>query len=185
MAERRFPAVHVRRRSPNQSSRNGVKPRLIVPHSTEGTNVKGDADLIGLGSFFASPAVEVSSQVATDADGHSARYVEDAEKAWHCAAYNSLALGIEQVGRAAQTSWSDAQVDETARWVAFWSHKFGIPIQRAKVSGGKVVKAGVIMHSELGALGGGHHDPGTSYPIEKLLVRAKHFKAIQYPKDKK
>jgi N-acetyl-anhydromuramyl-L-alanine amidase AmpD len=178
-AARRFPKVNVRRRSPNQSSRSGVAPRLIVLHSTEGTNVKGDADLIGLGSWFASTGAAVSSHVATDADGHSARYVDDAAKAWHCAAYNSLSLGIEQVGRAAQSSWAAAQVDETARWIAYWSRKHGIPIQRGEVSGGRVVKPGIVTHADLGAAGGGHHDPGAAFPVAKVLTRARHFRKLQ------
>lgn len=28
------------------------------------------------------------------------------------------------------------------------------------------------MHSELGAIGGGHHDPGPGYPIDKVITYA-------------
>jgi N-acetyl-anhydromuramyl-L-alanine amidase AmpD len=171
MSDRIYPAVHVRRWSPNKSTRTtGI--RLIVLHSTEGNNVPGDGDLIGLGGWFANPAAQVSSHVATDADGHSARYVRDRDKAWHCAAYNSPALGIEQVGRAAQTSWSDAQLRETARWIAVWSRYYSIPITHSTT-------AGVCTHSDLGAAGGGHHDPGTDYPLDKVLKYAADYRKKQ------
>jgi N-acetyl-anhydromuramyl-L-alanine amidase AmpD len=171
MSERRFPAVHVRRRSPNQSTRS-AKINLIVLHSTEGANVKGDGDLIGLGGWFANPAAQVSSHVATDADGNSGRYVADAGKAWHCAAFNSRSLGVEQIGRAAQTSWADAQLRETARWIAYWSRKYGIPITHSTTRG-------VCTHSDLGAAGGGHHDPGSAYPMSKVLKYALHYRNLQ------
>jgi N-acetyl-anhydromuramyl-L-alanine amidase AmpD len=171
MAERRFPDVHVRRNSPNQSQRT-ARINLIVLHSTEGANVKGDGDLIGLGGWFANPSAQVSSHVATDADGHSGRYVPDEKKAWHCATDNSRALGIEQIGSAAQKQWSDAQLRETARWIAYWSRKYSIPITHS-------TSRGVCTHSDLGAAGGGHHDPGTAYPLSKVLKYALHYRNLQ------
>jgi hypothetical protein len=102
---------HVR----NCSSRHGAFPRLIVLHSTEGANLKGIVDLKGLGDWFDNPAAQASSHVATDAEGNSARFVDDSVKAWSCEFYNSMSLNIEQVGRAAQTSWPDAQIQETAQ----------------------------------------------------------------------
>lgn len=179
MSERRYPNVRVRHRSPNQSSRGGVKPRLIVLHSTEGANVKGLADLIGLGGWFGQTRAGVSSHAATDAEGQSARYVADEAKAWHCAGYNSLSLGLEQIGRAAQSSWTDAQVRESARWLAYWSRKHSIPLQRGKVSGGRVIRAGVVTHADLGALGGGHHDPGAGFPVAHCIALARRYRTLQ------
>lgn len=180
MAERIYPNVRVRHRSPNFSSRNGVRPSAITLHSSEGTNVRGLADLVGLGGWFANKAAEVSAAAATDADGYSARYVDDKLKAWHDAAYNSQTLGLEQVGRAAQprSAWTEEQLRETARWLAWWSLKWGIPLQRGRVSGGRVVRPGVVMHSELGVLGGDHHDPGANYPIRMVLVHARRYRRL-------
>lgn len=168
-----FPNVVIRRDVANQSSRNGIKPTLIVIHSTESDNRKGSTDLAAIASFFDNPSVQASSHVVTDADGHSARMVDDDRKAWHCAGYNSVSLGIEQVGRAAQGAWQDKEVEETARWIAYWSNKHSIPIRKGQVSNGRVVRSGVLRHSDLGAIGGGHHDPGPSYPFEKVLRRAR------------
>ena len=178
MAERSLPTVRVRRSTPNQSTRNGVRPQLIVLHSTEGQNVKGLGDLVGLGGWFANPKAQVSAHVATDAEGNSARYVGDDAKAWHCARYNSLSLGIEQVGRAAQTDWDPEQQRETARWIAYWSRKHGIPIQKGEVANGSVSRPGVLRHSELGALGGGHSDPGDHYPLREVLEFARHYRRL-------
>jgi hypothetical protein len=122
-----------------------------VLHSTEGANLKGIVDLKGLGDWFDNPAAQASSHVATDAEGNSARYVDDSVKAWSCVFYNSMSLNIEQVGRAAQTSWPDAQIQETARWVGRWADLFDIPIRQGHVSlDGRIIESGVVQHSDLG-----------------------------------
>lgn len=149
----------------NQSSRGGVAPDTIVLHSTEGPNRAGLVDLRGLGEFFDRASVQASSHVANDAEGNDARYVADERKAWTCASWNPRTLNVEQIGYASQRAWPDAQVENTAQWVAYWSRKYGIPIRRAH-------PGGVCFHSDLGAAGGGHHDPGAGFPIEACLRRA-------------
>jgi hypothetical protein len=166
---------HVR----NHSSRNGAKPVLIVLHSTEGLNVDGLSDLKGLGDWFDNPAAEASAHVATDAEGNSARYVDDSLKAWSCVFYNSVSLNIEQVGFATQFGWPDAQLQETARWVARWSIKYGIPIRQGHVSlDGRIIESGVVQHSDLGNLGGGHHDCGVHYPASEVRRIARGYKHL-------
>jgi N-acetyl-anhydromuramyl-L-alanine amidase AmpD len=128
---RRYPNVVVRRSVHNQSSRNGVKPQIIVVHSTESANRPGSGDLASIADWFDNPSAQASSHVCTDGDGNSARMVADEQKAWHVAGYNSVSLGIEQIGRAAQGAWQRDEYRETARWIAHWSRKHGIPIQTA------------------------------------------------------
>lgn len=170
------PSVVLTRISPNRSARSGPI-QLIVLHSTESDNIEAsDADLAGVAGWFANPASQVSAHVITDADGHSARCVADAEKAWHVAAYNSAALGIEQIGRASQSVWGSSELMETARWIALWSRRHEIPIQHGAVSGGTVTRPGVVTHADLGAAGGGHTDPGSAYPLHAVLEQAKHFR---------
>lgn len=94
----------------------------------------------------------------------------------NCSSYNSAALGIEQIGRASQTIWAAAELHETARWIARWSKKHNVPIQRAKVSNGRVVAPGVATHSDLGTAGGGHTDPGAGYPVGQVLDLAKDYR---------
>lgn len=159
MATRALPHVRVRRMVRNYSSRRGVSPKLVIIHSTEGRNVSGLADLVGLGGWFDNPAAQASSHVAVDAEGNSARYVRDRDKAWTQSNYNSVCLSIENVGFASQNDWPTAQIRENGRWVAYWSKLHGIPIQKGTVSGLTVVRWGSKRHNELGQLGGGHHDP--------------------------
>lgn len=172
------PDAQIRRNVACQSSRHGSKPVLIVIHDTEGGNIPHSIrDLAGLGDFFNRIGTQASSHVATDADGFSARYVDDDAKAWHCAFFNSVSLGIEQIGFATQKAWPKAQIEETARWVALWSARHGIPIRKGAVTkDGRVTRSGVVRHSELGNLGGGHHDPGPGYPMADMLAVARKIK---------
>lgn len=175
MSNRYQPHVDVTRWSPNYSSRSGARPTLIVIHVTAGHNRPGIGDLQGLGAWFATKASQVSSHVATDNEGNSARFVHDSDKAWHVAAYNRMSLGLEQVAPGDGTEITRDMYRETARWVARWSKMYGIPIRKAVVSDGSVVKAGVIRHSELGSLGGGHSDPG-EYDMHAMLSLARFYR---------
>lgn len=171
------PKIVVERDVCNQSSREGAKPELIVLHSTEGNNVPDSAaDLAGLAAFFNNPATAASSHVATDSDGHSSRMVPDERKAWTCASFNRVSLNVEMIGKAATEDWSDEQIRETARWIARWSLKHDIPIREAVVRHAAVVKSGVIRHSQLGAYGGGHSDPGSAFPFARCLREAHEIK---------
>jgi hypothetical protein len=152
--------------SPNQSSRNGMKPRIIVLHTTEGHNRPGLADLQGLVSFFGSPSSQVSSHIVNDGEGHDARIVPDDRKAFTQAAFNAVALSIEQIGFASQTEFPQAQLHNTAQWIAHWSKKFGIPIRHSTTHG-------VCQHKDLGPNGGGHHDCGPNYPLGRVLAMAR------------
>jgi hypothetical protein len=173
LGQRIDPHVVVRRLSPFRSSRNGTRIEIITIHATESPEVAGAADLAAIGDWFCNPIAKVSSHVCTDANaGYSARYVVDEEKAWHCAGYNSVSLGIEQIGHTAQTEWKRDELRETARWVARWSLMHGVPIRHGSVNGGQVVRSGVVRHSDLGVIGGGHGDPGAPYPMDDMLALA-------------
>lgn len=175
---RYVPHVVVRASSPNRSSRNGVHPSLIVLHSTESDNVKGSSrDLAAVASFLCRPQTQASAHVIVDSDGFSARLVRDEEKAWHCAGYNSASLGIEQIGRAASEKWTRDELRESARWVARWSKKYGIPIRLGAVNNGTVTRSGVVTHRMLGAMGGGHVDPGAAYAFDSVLNLARFYRS--------
>jgi N-acetylmuramoyl-L-alanine amidase len=166
---------------PSSSSREGSRPTIIVLHTTEGHNRPGVGDLVDLGNFFANIDNEASSHVANDAEGHDARFVADADKAWTCAGFNRVSLNIEQVAFAATTKadWFEHhshQLANTAKWIAFWAGEYGIPIRRGVISGSIVVKSGVVGHKQLGATGGGHVDPGAPYPFDYVIELARVFK---------
>lgn len=180
MSERTHANIVVRQNVVCQSSRHGADIALIVVHDTEGANIKGIRDLQGLANYFDNIRTQASSHVATDADGNSARMVGDHAKAWHCAYYNSVSLGIEQIGFASQQSWVEAELRETARWIAHWHIHYGIPIRKGAVTlDGRVSKHGVVRHSDLGNLGGGHRDPGPNYPLRHVLDLARHFSRLR------
>lgn len=164
----------------NQSARSSSIAAIVL-HDTESHDVTGLADLQAIGNFFNEPAVKASAHVCVDGQGYSARYVPDGRKAWHCAGYNSQTLGIEQIGFATFTEllWNRhkrAQLKKVAKYIAYWSKQYGIPIQRGAVSNGVVTRRGVLMHSELGSIGGGHHDPGPNYPIDAVLRTARWYR---------
>lgn len=94
----------------------------------------------------------------------------------NCARYNAVSLGIEQIGRAGTEHWTRDEIRETARWIARWSVKFGIPIRKGAVSGGFVTRSGVVTHKMLGVLGGSHVDPGPRYPFDACLKLARFYR---------
>jgi hypothetical protein len=53
---------------------------------------------------------------------------------------------------------------------------YNIPIRKGAVSGGSVTKAGVVRHSELGGLGGGHSDPGP-YDMDAMMNLARFYRS--------
>lgn len=172
----RRPYERVKMNVANQSSRNGAAIQLIVLHDTESKNIPGDADLKAIGHWFDTPASQASSHTCVDQEGRSAIYVPDLRKAWHSAGFNSVSLGVEQIGFAIQNFWPDAQMKKTAKYLAYWSKKFGIQLdERGQVNGFQVVKAGVVTHAQLGAAGGGHHDPGENYNVSKVLYHARYY----------
>jgi hypothetical protein len=136
----------------------------------------GIKDLIGLGNFFdIGFGAGVLAYAANDAQGNDARFVIDnAQGVARRRLQLALARPSNRSAPPLRRQWSEAQLRNTADWIAYWSKLHGIPIQRGRVGNGQVIKPGVVMHSELGAIGGGHHDPGPAYPIEQVLEYAIH-----------
>lgn len=179
-----LPKVVLTRNSPNQSARSAAI-ELIVLHSTESHNRKGHSDLEAIAGLFANSSFDASSHTIVDADGFSARCVPDERKAWTVGNLNSASLNIEQIGFAAQgrPAWRHRkhQLRETARWIALWSRRHGIPIRKAVLSGsGQVIRAGVTTHDYCSKHGAGttHWDPG-EYPMGYVLWLARGFKWAQ------
>ena len=163
----------------NRSARSG-HPRLIVLHSTEGHNRVGVGDLQDLGDYFNNPQVQASSHVGVDAEGHSAKYVDDGEKAWTCAGFNSASLNIEQIGFSSQKFWPDAQERKTAKYVAYWCWKYAIPIRKGMVNptNGAIYNSGILRHSDLGDYGGNHNDPGPGNNLRRVLRLARYYRKV-------
>ena len=141
--------VLLQRTSPNKSSRNKSETWLVVVHSTEGAYP-------GACSWLCNPKAQASAHLVLREDGLQAtQLVPLAEKAWHVAAYNEFSIGLECAGFAGKLP--DAQLRVAARIVAGLLKSHGLP---ARYVGGNVSKPGFTFHQDLGAAGGGHHDPG-------------------------
>lgn len=147
----------------NYSSRQGVTPRLIVLHCTEGGTLQS------VGDMFDDPDSQASSHRGNDAAGNRVLWVRDENKAWTQASYNPQSLSIEQCGFASQKVWPDPQLIATAADIAEWSKKYSIPIRHSTSNG-------VCQHKDLGAAGGGHDDCGPNYPFDKVLELARSMK---------
>ena len=105
--------------------------------------------------------------------------VPDELKPWSNMFYNQWTLSVEMIHKEGEP-YTEAIYDETARWVALWSRRHGIPIRAAKVAkDGRILQSGVISHRGLGHLGGDHVDPIPPFNMNRLRARARHFKKLQ------
>ncbi|MGI8593052.1 MAG: N-acetylmuramoyl-L-alanine amidase [Solirubrobacteraceae bacterium] len=164
--------------------RGGLPVDAIVLHATELPNEPGIRDLRRLARFFAKSSL--ATQAANDAAGNSSRMVADDRLAYHATYWNTTTVGIEQMGYSSFTSlqWTArrAQLESTARWVAYWARSYRIPIRRCQVAGiryntrkrvvaGEIVKRGVCSHAQLDPRN--RDDPGPGYPWRFVLARAR------------
>lgn len=165
--------------SPNRSSRNGAKVRLIAVHSAEGAR-----DRISLGKYFQGP-VDASSHVGIDAGGVE-QYVPYNEKAWTLLNGNPISENAELCAFA---RWSRAQwlsegtvdgvvnpkrmLDNAAAWIRERCLANGIPIRKIDAAAIKRGEAGVIGHVDWTNTGDGNHtDPGPNFPWDYVMARA-------------
>jgi N-acetylmuramoyl-L-alanine amidase len=158
--------------SPNYSGRGGASVRLIVIHTAEGART-----IESLGSFFANPGSGVSSHAGADDKANTVgEYVKRANKAWTQGNANPVAVALELCAFAA---WSPAEwaahpnmLANCAAWIAEEAAAFGIPIVRLSASQAQSNGVGVCSHQDLGSWGGGHTDPGPSFPWADVLAMA-------------
>jgi N-acetyl-anhydromuramyl-L-alanine amidase AmpD len=160
----------------NQSERRG--PILAVAvHSTESADLPDTRDdLVAIRHWFDNSRSQASSHIGIDGSGNTELWVHSNKKAWTIGAANSWTLNIEFVARAAQKAkdWEEEQIKQGARWLAYWSLKYEIPIQQAYCRGvhGQCVcvTPGVLRHSDVTAAGfGSHTDPGPKFPMDDFL----------------
>lgn len=175
------PVENVQMNVRNQSKRS-LAISLIVLHDTESHDIPGTTDLAGIGSWFDNPAAQASAHICVDGQGFTGRYVPDSEKAWHVGNFNSASLGIEQVGQASMSkgTWLKRinQQRTVAKWIAYWSKTYNIPIQRATLVSGVVRKPGIATHADCSQHGAGtdHTDPGPNYPVGTVLGLARFYR---------
>lgn len=165
----------------NRSSRRGVEPSVIFIHTTESHDRPGRQDVDSIHAWFDNPASGASSHVIVGDGGESTTCVPDEEKAWTQVRFNPVGLSIELIGWASTPRWRwlkrEKQLNKAAKFMAYWSKKYDIPLRRGSAYAGEITKTGVLAHSDLGAAGGGHHDPGPGFPMDRLIQKALYYKS--------
>lgn len=159
--------------SPNYSARGPLAVRLIVLHTAEGATT-----LESLGAFFGRSSSGVSSHTGIDDQaGIVGEYVKRGSKAWTASNANPVAVQTElcAFARWSSSEWNrhPAMLENCARWIAEEARAFGIPIVKLSPAQAQGNGRGVCQHSDLGAWGGGHWDCGGSFPIDRVIARAK------------
>jgi hypothetical protein len=168
--------------SPNWSSRSGAAVRLIVLHTAEGART-----IESLGGYFANPSVQASSHVGADDKANTiGEYVHRPDKAWTQSGANPVSVSIELCGFAA---WDTAEwnrhpnmLSNCAQWIAEEAAHWGLPITRLTPAQAQGSGRGVCQHVDLGAWGGGHHDCGAGFPMDRVLDMARGGQPIE-PED--
>ena len=162
--------------TPSGNYSGGGTKRILVIHTMEGfTGANGASDC----AHYFQGDVGASSQVCIDNNrGKIWECVSRGYGSWTQCNYNSVAVSCEQSGYA---SWSrdywlnnrSNQLHNIADWLAEESKKLGIPLQDISSSAAQGGSWGVCYHSELGSSGCGHSDPGSGFPLDKVLEWAR------------
>lgn len=158
--------------SPNYSSRQGGKVRLIVLHTAEGARTYQS-----LGNYFANPSSQVSSHVGIDDTPNTVgEYVRRDWKAWTAANANPVAVQAELCAFAAwdNAEWHrhPAMLETCANWIREEASAFGIPIVKLTAQQAQGGGVGVCQHRDLGTWGGNHSDCGNGFPMDEVIAMA-------------
>lgn len=159
--------------SPNHGPRTGAV-RLVVLHTTEGARTYEE-----LGRFFQHPSAQVSSHVGVDDTlGVVGEYVQPAQKSWSVVSFNSVSMNAEMCGFSAWTTeqWMHDHMNllrNVSRWIREECARFRLPIAKLNAEQAQNGGHGVCGHVDLGAAGGGHHDPGPGFPWGWVINRAR------------
>jgi hypothetical protein len=174
----------------NYSSRNGVRPRLLVMHYTVSRNAPGFTDVNAITQLFNQPAFAASSNYVIDRDGNCNYIVREGDKAWTQAAGNPVSISWEIVnmGQGDGPLFSAGGLKKMARIVSDSARRWHIPIQRGSVSGCVVVRPGIIDHRTFGACGGNHNDI-FPYSVSKIIAAVQAYRSeiqrkVIYPRVK-
>lgn len=161
----------------NKSSRNGVKPRLLVPHYTVSPNRTGFEDVNAITQLFDRRAFAASSTYVIDRDGNCNYIVREAEKPWTQATFNPVSISWEIINTGSERPlFTNAGLAKMAMIMSDSARRWGIPIRKAIVRGCSVVRSGIIDHFGLGACGGGHVDI-TPFNIDQIIAAIQKHRA--------
>jgi hypothetical protein len=159
----------------NQSSRAGSPSLLGVLHQTISVD-NGWSGVLGNVHWFDNPQAQASSNyIVSRAGGQCALTVPESRKAWAQAGFNRVtacSIEVTETGRE-PTYLVGAGAAKVARIVHDCAHRWNIPLRRGKVAGCSVIRSGFLGHHDLGACGGGHHDPDPPGGVDKVIAAAR------------
>lgn len=143
----------------NFSSRNGVRPQVIYLHETVSYE-NGWRSQDNLTAYASRRSSGVSWHLLLGRTNGLCTYTVPLHmKAWTQANANPFSIGIEVEAHASQGRYVEGKGKAKLLSVLrYLSKRFGIPLQRAIVRNGRVIRGGIGEHSDLGAFGGGHAD---------------------------
>ena len=153
------------------------KVRLIVLHSTESDDSGGARNVA---SWFAQPSISPgypgSVQLVVGPQGEVYRSVPDDRMPCGAVEANKDGLHVEIVGYAkwSREDWL-SRTDQLRRVrdvVRKWSRMYGIPLVALTDEELRSGASGVTTHAQLSRVysgGVGHWDPGTGFPIDRVL----------------
>jgi hypothetical protein len=152
-------------------------PMFVTIHDTESHDTVGIADLEGVANYWLATGRGYGAQIGIDKDGNSARYVNDKKIAWSTAGANTGNLSIELIGYASfgKAIWllRPKQLEKCARWLAWWSTTYSIPL-KLDCEHGISTHA---MQTKYHQIQGGHTDPGIGFPLLFVVYRARQLVA--------
>lgn len=159
-----------------------MTPERIVLHDTESHDAAGIRDLEGIATYWHGVPWGPGAHRIVDRDGNVALCAPDAKIAYHVENHNAGSLGLEIVGFASflPSVWllRKTQLEIVARQVAWWSAAYAIPLRLD-------VDQGVSTHAmQSRAYRGTHTDPGSAFPLDRVLARARELARLALPPPK-
>lgn len=153
--------------------KGGMKVNRLVIHDMEGYY-----DFV-VYDWFRRASSQVSAHFSVDFDGRIAQQVSMDDIAWHVAYANPTSIGIEHSGFVSQYDpkgnyrpYTDVQYHASAKLAAFICKKFGLKIEHN-------TDGGICFHSDLGAWGNTHTDPGKYWKMDYYLSLVKKYAGVK------
>jgi len=161
---------------------SGTRPlsavNFIVLHDMEANHPNTAAEAVG--NYFEMAASGGSAHYGVD-NNSIQQYLGLNIVAWGAPSTNYDGVHIEQMGLAkwSRTEWrkkAEGTLDRTAWLMAYLSKRVDVPLRVLSVQETRARAKGVITHKiATVAFGGTHTDPGSGYPLDDVMDRAREY----------
>lgn len=159
----------------NFSSRNGLRPGIIVLHYTVSPNRPGVSDVQAIVVYFNNPRSQASSNYVIDNEGHCAYIVSELNKAWTQGNMNpASACSFEVINTGHESTYIGPKggpgIKKLGRVVADCAKRWGIPLRIGATSGCSVTRTGIVDHNSLAC--GNFHTDITPFSVSPVVAAA-------------